>query len=182
MRIETTGTDEGLARTESRQEEIDQLERTMLAGAPVVNLPLVNRFTPGLYAREIFMPAGTLLTSRIHNTEHPYVILTGEVSVFIEGVGVERMAAPFVGVTKPHTRRILYIHEDCRWITFHPLQDGEGENGEADLEKIEERIIERRELSDGKTAFELYSEALRALELPPAEMAEDHQEDPSCLG
>lgn len=142
-------------RAPAQMERLDKLEAAMLATAAMVELPLTHRFTPGLYAREIFMPAGTLLTSRIHKTEHPYVVLSGKVSVYIPGVGVEHFEAPFVGVTKPYTRRVLYIHEDCRWVTFHPLTDEESAAQDVDL--IEARIIERRELADGMTAFEHYS-------------------------
>lgn len=141
---------------------LDELELKLLASdAPAVELPLIHRFTPGLYAREIFMPAGTLLTSRQHETEHPYVILTGRVRVLVAGECVEELVAPHVGVTKPGTRRLLYIAEDCRWITFHPNPDDEN------LEQIEARIIGRRELADGRTAFELYAEKLQAQGLEP---------------
>jgi hypothetical protein len=139
-------------------ERIDRLEAQMLVAGEPVELPLTHRFTPGLYAREIFMPAGTLLTSRIHNTEHPYVVLEGRVRVFIDGVGVQELVAGHVGVTKAGTRRVLYIVEDCRWVTFHPLV--EGEESEADLAQIEARIIERRELAGGHSAFELYADQL----------------------
>lgn len=144
-------------------EAMDTLERQMLAVGAPVELPVIHRFTPGLYAREIFMPAGTLLTSRIHNTEHPYVVISGVAKVYIPGVGVQRLEAGHVGITKPGTRRLLLIEEDCRWITFHPLV--EGESGEEHLEAIEARIIKRRELSDGKTAFELHSELLAEAKL-----------------
>lgn len=143
---------------------LDRLEESMLAsGASLVELPVVHRFTPGLYVREIFMPAGTLLTSRIHNTEHPYVVTKGRVSVFIPDVGIQHIEAPYIGVTKPGTRRVLYIHEDTTWLTFHPLVDGERD--EHDLAEIEARIIDRREWADGMTAFEHYSELLEQQEL-----------------
>lgn len=146
---------------------IDGLERAMLAGeAPLVDLPVVHRFTPGLYTREIFMPAGTLLTSRIHKTEHPYVITKGRVSVYIPGEGVQHLEAGHVGITRPGTRRVLYIHEDCTWLTFHPLVPGEDDGSEEErLAAIEARIIDRRELADGKTGHELYLEGLAALRL-----------------
>lgn len=63
---------------------LDQLEVAMM-GLPAVEMPVVHRFTPGLYVREIFMAAGTLLTSKIHKTEHPYVVSKGRVSVLTEG-------------------------------------------------------------------------------------------------
>lgn len=139
--------------------KIDALELAMLnVPASLVDMPLVHRFVPGAYVREIHMKAGTLLTSKTHKTEHLYVVLTGRVSVFVPEVGVQHITAPYIGVTKPGTRRVLYIHEDCRWVTFHPTPDNE-----TDLEVLEDRLIERRELPDGKTVFEYYQEQLKQL-------------------
>lgn len=145
--------------TASQHERLDEFESRLLASGASVELPVAHVFTPGVYRRTILMPAGTLLTSRIHNTEHQYVVVAGSVSVYIPGVGVEHIQAPYFGITKPGTRRVLYIHEDCVWATYHPTTETEdGEHDEtARLRMIEDRIIERRELADGKTAFELYS-------------------------
>lgn len=138
------------------QARIDALEQAMLAiPTALVDLPLKHHFAPGAYVREIFMKAGTLLTSKIHKTEHMYVVLTGKVSVFIDGVGVQHIEAPYIGRTLPGTRRILYIHEDCRWITFHPTE-------ETDLTVIETNLIEPRELPDGLTAYQHYATLLSA--------------------
>ncbi len=82
-------------------------------------LPVKHRFTPGMYIREIFIPAGTLLTSRVHQTEHPFSISLGDVSVFTLGGAVSRLKAPYTGITKPGTRRMLYAHENTIWTTFH---------------------------------------------------------------
>jgi hypothetical protein len=141
-------------------EQFDSLEKRMLSEFPAVDLPLIHRFTPGLYVREIFMPAGTLCTSKIHKTEHPYVVLTGKALVLIPGQGVELIEAGKVGITQPGTRRLLAILEDCRWLTFHPIEEEE----QGDLQMIEDRIIERRELADGQTIFEHYQELLHAAE------------------
>lgn len=98
--------------------EIDQFEKEFSKRTQRI-MPVRHLFTPGLYTREIFMPAGTLLTSRIHLFEHPYVISAGVVSVWDEGSGWVKLRAPHLGVTKPATRRVLYIHEDTTWTTFH---------------------------------------------------------------
>jgi hypothetical protein len=79
---------------------------------------LGHSFTPGLYSREIFMPAGSLIISRIHLWEHPYVISCGRVSVY-DGVDIVEISAPYHGITKAGTKRILYVHEDTTWTTFH---------------------------------------------------------------
>lgn len=100
---------------------------------PQVECPLTHRFTPGMYAREIFMPKGALVISHVHKTEHPYVVMQGRVKVWTENDGVVEIAAPHVGITKPGTRRILEILEDCRWITFHPTQATTVEEAERDV-------------------------------------------------
>ena len=89
-----------------------------LAQYPKAELPLVHRFTPGLYIREIFMPKGALVISLKHLTEHPFLVSKGHAAVLTEN-GVQQIKAPHCGITKPGTQRILYIHEDCVWTTFH---------------------------------------------------------------
>ena len=121
------------------QKQVDLLQAA-LATREQIKPPLTHSFTPGLYIREIVMPASALIISKIHKTEHPYVILRGKVSVWIDGVGVQTITGPHIGITKPGTRRILYIHEECHWATFHPTN-------ETDVEKIEDQIILKRDLN-----------------------------------
>jgi hypothetical protein len=97
---------------------MDELE-ARAANYPQTELPVTHRFTDGLYSREIFMPANTLVTSRTHLTEHPFVILSGIVDVIDEQGVVTQYHAPYVGTTKPNTRRVLVTVTDTRWITFH---------------------------------------------------------------
>jgi hypothetical protein len=99
---------------------LDVLEKTMLQ-CPQLNCPLVHRFTDGMYIREIFMPAGALVTSLLHKTKHPFVVLRGKLSVWNSG-HVEHIEAPHFGITEPGSRRLLVIHEDTTWITFHPTE------------------------------------------------------------
>jgi hypothetical protein len=75
-------------------------------------------FTPGLYSRQLFMKKGLFVISRIHMFEHPFIISKGDVSVY-DGNDVVRLKAPYQGITKPGTKRILYTHKDTIWTTFH---------------------------------------------------------------
>jgi hypothetical protein len=84
-----------------------------------VQMPLRHIFTPGLYTREIFIPANTIATTRIHLCEHPFVLLKGTVYVWTEESGWAKFVAPFMGITQPGTRRVLYTTEDVVWVTFH---------------------------------------------------------------
>lgn len=85
---------------------------------PDGNFPTEHFFTPGLYVRKIFMPAQSMLTSMKHKTEHPFMITSGKVQVLHQD-GEEMYEAPYMGITKEGTKRVLYIHEDTTWFTFH---------------------------------------------------------------
>lgn len=95
--------------------------------------PLKHTFADNLYIREITMPANTVVTSKIHKTNHPFFVLRGDVSVVTEE-GVVRIKAPYWGITKAGTKRALHIHEETVWITVHSTK-------ETDLKKIEEEVI-----------------------------------------
>ena len=85
---------------------------------PPAVLPLVHLFTPGMYIRQIEIPASTLLTSMEHATEHPFVILSGTVDVISDFEEIQYVG-PCIGITKPGTKRILFTHTDTVWVTFH---------------------------------------------------------------
>jgi len=95
--------------------------------------PLKHSYGDGCYIREIFMPKGTLIISKIHKKTHPYFVMTGKASVVTED-GVEIIEAPHQGMTQAGTKRALYIHEDMIWTTVHVTK-------EIELDKIEAEII-----------------------------------------
>jgi hypothetical protein len=72
-----------------------------------------------MYVREIFMPAGSIVTSRIHKFDNPFFITKGRVTVVSENEGLVTYTAPYSGITLPQTRRVLLIHEDTIWVTVH---------------------------------------------------------------
>ena len=80
--------------------------------------PLKHTFADGLYIREIFMPKGLIISTGIHKIEHPYFVQKGDVSVLTDE-GIIRIKAPYNGITKPGTKRLIYMHEDTIWITVH---------------------------------------------------------------
>lgn len=118
---------------------IDELERGMLRsianGGPAVDVPTVHRFAPGIYAREVTIPAGTLLTGKIHRTRHLNVLSAGVIAVYTATEGWRELRAPFSFVAEPGTRRVGYVLEDAVWTTIHGTQ-------ETDLERLEAELIE----------------------------------------
>lgn len=118
---------------------LDELEVAM-AKLPQVDLPVVHRFTDGLYIREIQIPAGTILTSMTHKTEHPFVLSQGSIMVTSDNEGSVVYEAPYTGITKPNTRRALKALTDVVWTTFHVTN-------ETDIDKIGEQILEPKDMS-----------------------------------
>lgn len=100
------------------------------------NCPIQNIFTDELYTRVIEMKAGYRVVSKIHKTNHPFFILKGKCVIYDNGEEIV-LEAPYVGITKAGTRRILLILEDTIFSTVHSNPDNEN------LEQIEERIIEK---------------------------------------
>ena len=107
-----------------------------LTGAKVNRVnPLKHEFGDNLYIREIFNPKGEILVTKIHKTRHPFFLMKGEMTIFDENKAI-RIEAPFHGMTNPGTKRIIYTHKDCIFITVHSTKS-------KDLRKIENNIISR---------------------------------------
>ena len=128
-------------RTETRQaimalEERIRHEVSGPAGSMApVECPLEHRFAPGIYARTIFLPAGSLVVGKIHNHAHVNVLSMGRVSVYTEQ-GPEEFSAPRTWISEPGTKRVVYTHEDAVWNTIH-----HNPTNETDTDKIEEFVI-----------------------------------------
>lgn len=126
-------------------EKIDRLEYALVNNFEPIKTKLKHTFLPGLYIRGILMPRGidgaeNVITSLVHNTYHPFVVLSGKVSVYSENDGVEHITAPYEGVTQPGTRRVLVIHEDTYWVTYHPTNIFPKSDSEEDIEDAVKRI------------------------------------------
>lgn len=112
--------------------KIDQLEALMLR-EPQVEIEPVHYFAHGLYAREITIKAGTLLTGKVHRTEHLNIVSKGRIVVWTED-GMREVSAPFTMISRPGTKRVGYALEDTVWTTIHATE-------ETDLVKLEAALI-----------------------------------------
>lgn len=97
------------------------------------DLPVKHHFGKGSYARELNIPADTLLVGKIHKYKSINILASGEISVLTEH-GSKRLKAPHVVVGEAGTKRVGYAHTDVTWITIHGTE-------ETDVDKIEEMFI-----------------------------------------
>jgi len=95
--------------------------------------PLVHSFVNGLYIRQVTVPARTLTVTKIHAVEHAFFLLKGTISVLTEN-GVVRYTAPYQGVTKPGTKRIIWHHDEVIFTTVHATN-------KTDVQSVEEEVI-----------------------------------------
>ena len=112
--------------------QIQRLEDVMRE-LPQVEIPPRHYFAAGLYAREITIPAGTVLTGKVHSAEHLNIVSQGDITVWTE-YGMKRVQAPFAMVSRPGTKRVGYAHTDTVWTTIHATN-------ETDLEALERELI-----------------------------------------
>lgn len=127
---------------------IDELEATIVDNLKLIDVPVKHLFTKGMYIREVRIPKGSIVTSKIHKTEHPFTISKGKVRVMIDGVW-EELCAPYTGITPKNTRRVVMVMKDVVWTTYHKYPSITGKENSLPLEKqdeiadkIENRIIQ----------------------------------------
>jgi hypothetical protein len=105
-----------------RRGKINALEQAMLQEEQVP-IDVNHRFNGGIYAREITIPKGTLLTGRIHKFDHFDIMLSGDISVSTDTGEVKRLTGLNIMEGKAGKKRAGYAHEDTHWITFHCAEE-----------------------------------------------------------
>lgn len=116
-----------------RRARINALEQAMLAMPHAhVEFPTFHHFADGLYAREIEIQAGTMLTGKVHRTEHLNILAKGRIKIATDE-GLREFVAPCTFVAPPGTKKAGLAIEDCVWITVHATR-------ETDLDRLEREL------------------------------------------
>lgn len=125
------------------QDGLQQLIADGAVESTLENCTLTHHFTPKdekygccTYAREMFIPKGTLIIGKIHRHQHLNFISKGRVRVFTE-FGDKYLEAPCTFISEVGLKRAVYAEEDTIWTTVHLTQF----ESEAELDKIEQEVI-----------------------------------------
>jgi len=107
--------------------------QSQLLELPQTECPLVHRFANGVYAREVTIPADTIVIGKIHKHEHLNILLKGEITVVTE-TGTMRLSAPCTFVSPAGTKRAAITHSEVIWTNVIATES-------TDPEEIEREMI-----------------------------------------
>lgn len=137
----------------------ERLEKA-LHNLPQVDCPVREYFAPGLYAREITLPAGTVLVGAVHKVENLAVLSKGRLLLATDSGPIE-ISAPHLIAVKPGAKNAATALDDAVWTNFLP-----NPTNETDPEKLVEMFTESRacELLGGSQNKQLQQNKLTELE------------------
>ncbi len=99
---------------------------------PQVDVPERFLFAKGICVKEVILPKGSLIISRVHRHSGITIISKGDVSVLCdEKEGWKRIKAPCTFESPAGTKRALYMHEETVWANMLATD-------ETDLDKLKE--------------------------------------------
>jgi quercetin dioxygenase-like cupin family protein len=101
---------------------------------PQAELVTEHQFSPGMYMRKLYRPAGTLIVGKVHKEPHFFLCAKGEIIAWTES-GMKRLQAGDVIESKPGTKRVTLAVTDAIGITIHRTD-------KTDLDEIEAELIE----------------------------------------
>lgn len=101
---------------------------------PQINCPVRHYFIPGMYAREISIPAGVALTGAIHKQISIVVLSAGRMRLATEDGEIE-IAAPFTMICNPGAKNLAVAIDNCVWTNFFVTT-------ETDLDKLVSDLTE----------------------------------------
>lgn len=116
------------------EQKIQALESEFLQHEQV-DCPVVHRFGPNIYIREVRIPAGTLSVGHAQKTTHLNVMLKGRVIMINADGSKTEVSAPTTFVAPPG-RKLGYILEDMIWQNIYATD-------ETDVETLEAMFLDK---------------------------------------
>lgn len=117
------------------RQKVEQLEAAMTQ-LPQVHCPVAHFNAPGMMARRMEIPAGTVVTGAIHKVEHLIIIAKGRLRIVTED-GTRDVAAGDIITCKPGMKNAVTALEDSAWVNVFATD-------ETDPDKLVELVTESK--------------------------------------
>lgn len=115
------------------RQQIDRLQAEMVK-MPQADLKTDHFFSPGMYSRRVFRPAGTLIVGKVHKAPHFFLCAKGEIIAWTE-TGMRKLEAGDIIECQPGTKRVTLALTDAVGVTIHRTD-------KTNLDEIEVELIE----------------------------------------
>ena len=124
--------------------DILRIEKEILQ-MPQVTCPVEHYQIDGVYVRSMSIPAGTILTGKIHNFESIAILAKGRIRI-TNGTDSYIISEGHIMVDKPGVKRLGYAETDVIFITVHrtdntEIDDIEKELVSATFEEYEQQLL-----------------------------------------
>ena len=113
---------------EGLREKVAVMEK-LLTTMPQTAMLSRAHFAPGLFAKELHIPAGTVIVGKVHLAGHLNFLMEGEITVF-NGKGMLRLKAPCILESSPGVKRVGFTHSNTVWVTVHAIERQGGQTPE----------------------------------------------------
>jgi hypothetical protein len=107
--------DSGLSQHRIKMEALEEV----LSQYEQAELKVEHHFAHGTYTRVLYLPAGTILTGKIHRHSCVNIVMQGRIAVLTDE-GDKEIVAPYVFVSGAGVKKAGAVLEDTIWVNVQP--------------------------------------------------------------
>jgi quercetin dioxygenase-like cupin family protein len=139
----TTGQSNEIQETRATRESVEALQSAMVELPQAPGMDTTHFFGGGMYCRRIAIPAGRVIVSKVHSTEHMFIGCVGE--LMVAGQGENYTLSPGDVIVSPiGTKRVVFSVTDVVVMTVHKTD-------KTSVDALEEELMH----DDGRSLYDV---------------------------
>ena len=137
---------------------LDEIEKRLLSPELTqVECKVEHFFGPGLYIRQVTLPAGLIVMGHAHKQDNMNIMIKGKLLLLRDDGEVATLEAPQTFVNGPG-RKVAYVIEETVWQNVHATE-------ETDLDRLEDMYIQKSQAWLEADEIKRLSKARKEIEL-----------------
>jgi quercetin dioxygenase-like cupin family protein len=139
----TTSQSNEIQETRATRESVEELQSAMVELPQAPGMDTTHFFGGGMYCRRIAIPAGRVIVSKVHSTEHMFIGCVGE--LMVAGQGENYTLRPGDVIVSPiGTKRVVFSVTDVVVMTVHKTD-------KTSVDDLEEELMH----DDGRSLYDV---------------------------